>query len=787
VTLERDRAPLGPTLGLTLAVALAVFGLAMAVIMLNSTPLPVGFGQFENQGAETRSYVVGFLIVVPAAAFLAPRLADRIARGPNATGLSVLVAVGAGALAGSIVVISLAARDSGLSALLVGLGAWSAGFGAALVRAASGRPWPALLRVADRDAIAWGTATALAVGALLCFTSLESISPIAVVLGGIAAALVLVAYARTADRPLPRLAGRWGLIVDVAVIVLLALAIPNLVIFNTAFGTTPSAADVTFLKYHHELWLGPINELLAGRAILVDNASQYGIAPIYLSAAWFQLAQIGFATFGLLDGLLYALLFPAAYGVLRIAGVSRPLAAFALVLAVVVLIYNLVFSVGTIPQHGPLRFGLPMALILASVTEARQPRHSRIAFAAQLAVVGLAAIWSLEAFAYTAATYAALICFQAWRQVGGSRLRWLAARAGAALAVGAAANLAFAGLTLAFAGELPDYGQYWTFLDNFLFGLEARFAFDYQHWSPGLPVGVAYGASAIAFVLVIARRRDLVAAETTPLTAICGVTAYGIALYSYFVNRSENLALPYVCLPAIMAGALWLALVLRAEIAPSARLRLAALGSALAVSLLVVAVAWSSIGDRFRQSPLGEALPGGRSLTDDIDRLWNPAPVDPRATEGERLLDRFMPGEDKVVIVVAPALGTEILMRSGRSNRLAFTDPEEDAKYGSLGLDFLPALDRSISALEPGDRLLLQRFGVEVFQTLKSGPPRDVLVDPIDPGPTLGGPVEPEFAPPPEQLIPLQQWALGRMGQEFDLEVIRRAPESFVVARLVSA
>ena len=565
----------------------------------------------------------------------------------------------------------------------------------------------------------------------------------------------------------------------------MALAIPNLVIFNAAFGTEASAFDVTFLKYHHELWLGPINELLAGRAILVDNASQYGIAPIYLSAAWFQLAHVGFATFALLDGLMYALLFPVAYCVLRIAGVSRPLAASALALAVVVLIYNLVFPVGTIPQHGPLRFGLPMALVLAAVAEARWPRRSRIAFAAQLVVVGLAAVWSLEAFAYTAATYAALICFQAWGRTGGGRFRWLIIRAGVALAVSAAANLAFALLTLAFAGELPDYGQYWTYLDNFLFGLEARFAFDYPPWSPGLPVGVAYAASAIAFIVVIRRRRDLVVREATVLTAICGVTAYGIVLYSYFVDRSENLVLPYVSLPAVMAGALWLALALRAGITPSPRLRLAAVGSALVVSLLVVAVAWSSTGDRFRQSPLGEALPGGRSLTDDFDRLWHPAPVDPRAPEGERLLDRFMPGEDKVVIVVAPALGTEILMRSGRSNRLAFTDPEEDAKYGPLGSDFLPALGRSIDTLQPGDRLLLQRSGLEAFRALKTGPPRDVLVDPVAVGETPGVSVDAGLAPAAEQLIPLQQWALQRIGQDFDLEVIRRTPDGFVVARLV--
>jgi hypothetical protein len=768
----------------------------MAVIMLNSTPFAVGFGQFENQGAETLSYVVGFLIVLPAAIVLASRLADRIERGPNAAGLSVLAGAGAGSLAGAIVLVSVLARDGGLSALLIALGVWSVAFTAALWRTASARPWAALLRVADGAEIAWVTAAALTIGAVLCFTSLGSISIVALVLGLIAAAAILVAYARRDGRPIAPLPGRWGRVVDVVAIALLALAIPNLVIFNAAIGAQASAADVNFLQFHQELWLGPINELLHGRALLVDNASQYGIAPIYLSAGWFQLAPIGFGTFGLLDGLSYALLYPAAYCVLRIAGVPRVLAISTLALAVVVLIYNLVYPVGTIPQHGPLRFGLPMALILAAVAEARWPERANIALRAQLLVVALAAVWALEAFGYTAATYAALISFGAWARFGSGRLRWAATRAAAALAAGVAANLAFVALTLAFAGELPDYGQYWTFLHEFLFGLESKFTFDYANWSPGLPVGIAYGASAIAFILLVARRRDLVDGERTLLTAICGLTAYGIVFYTYFVSRSENHVLPYVSLPALTTGALWLALVLRTAIRPSPRLRLAALGSALVVSVLVFSVAWSSIGVRFRQSPLGEALPGGRSLADDIDRLWDGPPVDPRATEGERLLDRYMPGEEKVVIVVAPALGLETLMRSDRSNRLAFTDPVEDAKYGALGLEFLPALGRSIDALQPGERLLLQDFGVHVFRTLKDGSPQDVLIDPIDPG-TGGGassgaaaaasPTTGQLLSPPEQLLPLQQWALQQIGQDFDLKVIRRGPEGFVVARLVPA
>jgi hypothetical protein len=244
---------------------------------------------------------------------------------------------------------------------------------------------------------------------------------------------------------------------------------------------------------------------------------------------------------------------------------------------------------------------------------------------------------------------------------------------------------------------------------------------------------------------------------------------------------------PYVSLPVVIVGALWLGLLLRAGVVPSPRLRLAALGSALVVSLLVVAVAWSSIGDRFRQTPLGEALPGGRSLTDDVDRLWHPGPIDPRAPEGERLLDRYMPGQEKVVMLVTPGLGTEILIRSGRSNQLAFTDPVEDSYYGALGLDFRPALGRSIDALQPGDKLLLQQFGLKVFRTLKQGPPRDVFLDPVPAVGAIGGPAAGGTLSTAQWLLSLQEWALQRIGQRFDLQIIRRGPQGFIVARLVPA
>ena len=158
-----------------------------------------------------------------------------------------------------------------------------------------------------------GTAAALVVGALLCFTSLESISPLAVVLGIITAASVLVAYRRRAGRPIARLSGRWGLIVDVAAILLLALAIPNLAIFNAAFGDRGLGVRRHLPQVPPRALAGPdqcaprrSRDPRRQRLAVRDRSDQPG------SAAWF-LARVGFATFALLDGLMYALLFPVAH------------------------------------------------------------------------------------------------------------------------------------------------------------------------------------------------------------------------------------------------------------------------------------------------------------------------------------------------------------------------------------------------------------------------------------------------------------------------------------------
>ncbi|MEK6326346.1 MAG: hypothetical protein AABM66_02320 [Actinomycetota bacterium] len=750
-------------MALTVALAIGLFVLVLgpALILTSPTLLPPPLSD-QEQDVESALYLAAFAIILPAALIAAPRLADTIAAGPNAGALSLLAALVVATLAVAILVVRVLPGAGGVVEALSVVGVWWLGAMALLARATRTRPWARLLRVAPLAPVAWGLAGALVLGALLAFTSLGSISPLPVALGAVAVPATLFVYARgrTGLPPVPR---RWGVAIDALIIVLCVLAIPDLVIFgsDSPFG----AATNPVIQFHHDFFLGPVNEVLHGGTVLVDTASQYGVGSLYFLAGWFELAPIGYGTLGFLDGALFGLFFAAAYCVLRIAGTPRLLAGGGVALGVVALIHNLEYSVGSLPQHGPLRFGLPMVVILAATAEDRWPRRARIALASQLFAVALSSVWALEAFAYTAATFAVIACFRAWALPGQKRLKSLLRTGAVAVAACAIAHVLLAAATLAAAGRLPDWGQYLAYLNEFLFGGVGDITYDFSHWSAGLPVGAAYLASAAAIVLVVRRRRDIVDEHRAALTALCGASAYGIALFSYFVNRSADHILPYVSLPALMVGILWLSLLLRGALAPSRALRIGGLAFALSVAVLLVSVAWSSIGPRVPRTAVAHVVPGGDSLGGTLDRLWNPAPIDPRTPQGEALVSRYLPGTSPVPIVAAPDLETEILLRSGRAHGLGLSYATEDSFVPE---ENLPHVQRAVDELQPGDRLLMQAEALEVLAAYRAQPSRDPLTDPVD----------------QKILVPLQEWALERIAQRFRVRVIHRDKGGFVVVAL---
>src|SRR5688500_1575363 len=108
--MSAPRAGFAPTLALTVTLATAAFAIVMSALLLvdHPTPLPAPLGE-QNQDAETALYLVAFAVILPAALVFVPRLADRIAAGPNGPALSPLVGVLLGTLAGTLLIVRLSA------------------------------------------------------------------------------------------------------------------------------------------------------------------------------------------------------------------------------------------------------------------------------------------------------------------------------------------------------------------------------------------------------------------------------------------------------------------------------------------------------------------------------------------------------------------------------------------------------------------------------------------------------------------------------------------------------
>jgi hypothetical protein len=599
---------------------------------------------------------------------------------------------------------------------------------------------------------------------VLCLTDINALDPLALGLAAVIVVAALAADGRLRMAPIPPAARR---AIDVLAVLVLLLAVPNVVIFHTG-GIPNTFYPPGIVQFHQDWLLGPANQLLGGGALLVNvPVSQYGVGFIYFLAGWFHIAPIGYGTYGLLDGIVTALFYICAYGLLRIAGVARWLALGALGLAVVTFVYHLYYSIGELPQQGPLRFGLPMVVIVAQAAARRWPRRDRLLRAVALLALAAAAVWSLEMLAYTLATYLAVVGFAVWLAPGPLRPA-LARELGLALGACVGAHAVLALWTLLATGQLPDWGQYLTYVDALVLGNQAagQISYGFAAWSPGLAVGAVSLASTLAVVLVIRRAPDAVRRDPVRFLALGGLSAYALVLFSYTDNRSSTYLLPYVSLPLLLAVTLWLSLLLSAPVGLSATARRVVLGLALSVFGVMIAAAWPAIGSLFSQSALAHAYPGG-GLRGALTRLWHPPPIDPRAPGGVALLDRYAPGARALVLLPdLPDLGTEILMRSHRSNALFIGDPKADGFIDPT--EWTGKLSAELQTLGPGARLLTDPAGLLIARALRGKPASVALAHPIG------------------QFNPQIEWILQRLANRFTLAPVARSAGGLTIARLVA-
>ena len=406
-----DRTSTAAALVLALAATVAGFGVVspLALWAINPVDLPAPLPD-QNQDAESLVFVLSFAVLLPLAALFVPPSLDRIGRRHGreaAAGLALLLGI---ALCALLVAVKLAGHVLAVSrlGLLLAVSAlwWALTIGAlaALLRRTD------MPRAVARIAPSLWPALAAALGVvLLCFVDLGSISlaPLAVGIGIAAVAGYVVAFRPRSFAPPPRRL-RWGL--DVAAIALIALAVPNLSVFSP--GGPAAGFQTEIIQFHQDFYLGPANSLLGGGTMLVDVFSQYGVGSILFLAGVFKLVPIAYGTLALTEGVLAAGMFCLAYVTLRLAGVGLALAWATFAVALVVLVFNLVYPLGGLLQHGAFRFGLPMVIVAAAAGEARAGRGQAVLRGVQVATVGVASLWSFEALLYSLGAIAGITAFR---------------------------------------------------------------------------------------------------------------------------------------------------------------------------------------------------------------------------------------------------------------------------------------------------------------------------------------------------------------------------------------
>ncbi len=514
---------------------------------------------------------------------------------------------------------------------------------------------------------------------------------------GAALALVLV---RSRSRARPSLAVRAT--VDVLVPVVLLLVVNDLS-YTVPFG------DVL---HHLNFYVGPTNDVLHGKTVLVNTFSQYGVGVVYALAALFALPgmHLGYGPFELVVSVATALQLAALYVLLRVTVRSQLLALVAVVVAVMWSVFDTISFV-SYPSGGVLRFGPPFLLVVLLALAARRPASRGLALASLIAFA-ICSVWSIEVLVYASAAAGAFVLSQAALARDRRQLRRLWRFAVAALAAFAALVLG----TLLRSGQAPSLTVYSSYLDVYA---KSHLAWvPIVPFSPSLLLALALMASAAA-AAVLSLTGARTARERRTLPLIAALTALGVAEFTWFVDRSFEGVEPKLGLTIIAVGALWLDLLLadRARMSRGRAALIALLcGSAGMLTVASYTAATTALGTSALATLTGTATfpPGlyglatNASLRARLASVWS-SPIasgPPAEGDAESLMRRY--DSRPVVVLLAPELTTEVLVRSDRTNVLPMATPSQDGIVPDAASRFVAALSR----LPSGTLLLTDREAI---------------------------------------------------------------------------
>ena len=461
---------------------------------------------------------------------------------------------------------------------------------------------------------------------------------------------------------------------------------------------------VTVINYYHQnFYLGPVREVLNGRSLLVNVDCQYGVAVIYFLAAAMKLLGMK-PTFHApdlpLDGL--------DRGIVPAALLGQPQGpALAPARGPVPGVHHLPEPLRLLQrrqcrlsQHGPLRFGLPILMLVAAFL--RRSKNSGLWAWIEYGLLGLSSIWSLETFIYCLSAWGFALGAEALGESEGI-FGFLGHCLKAAVCAAAAVAAAFAALyllTYVRADVWPNWSNYLYFM-NLYSGTFPNLPL--QLWSPWILLPGAVCLGLLASALRTFERKDLDAGHYY----IVGVSGAAAAEFSYYIMRSHLTNLSNVAPLFLVLFFYWLD---RALLKPSQAG--AARWTALPVAFFVLlALHWFClpvIESRYEQSILAwmgdgvHAMLHGGNVPEPValTQIWNPRPLGGARVEASlRLIQRYAPDQKQIALFTPEMEETYAL--SGKGSPYAVGTPIQDLIGPSYGDGPIP--------VNAGDVILLFR------------------------------------------------------------------------------
>jgi hypothetical protein len=480
-----------------------------------------------------------------------------------------------------------------------------------------------------------------------------------------------------------RLPRRASLAFDAAVVLAIALMVVN--------------PNFSYEATHYNFYLGPVNDLLHGKSLLVDINCQYGVLVIYFLALVFKSGVLPLTYKGLaaLIGLLQVVQYSLIYLLLRRLLGTQFFAALVLGLVLLISFFSQ-RELAALPSIGPLRFGLVFLLLCLPVLRSWRPSLARVCRLGAHALVGVAAVWSVEVFVYVLATHLGILVWEQLPAAGpADLLKRLARELRWTLAAAAGVHLFLALDILVRAGEWPHWNRYLDYLALYSVGEFGTLPID--PWTPWALIMAVYFVSVL--LLLYLGYRPMPRPHLPELDAVAGLTAFGLAQFTYYLGRSHPNNLYHICIPSLVLAAYWLCALVRCREALPARFWRPATYAVYCLGMLQVVLGVPFLADQWERTA-AQALVSGRPI-----ELWSNQPTDPQVEEAVGLIERYMGGRDRVPLFIAPNHTTEALLLSGKVQLFPMSNPEQDELLAA-------AAERALNynhGMKPGDLVLISR------------------------------------------------------------------------------